>query len=618
MRLLSLFFFFLSLMAGQTCQPAELPLSGTVDGVIQTTGCTIADLIKGSTNRSTANGWKLTVTRTAVFRIHMTSAELDSLLYIGDASGVIDSDNNGGGSRNALLVIQLNPGSYTIAAAGATTASGAYNLAVSNEAPRPCPIESVTSGSVIEGDISPTDCRFADLFPRVSDGTHLDRYRIEVTAPSVLTATITSAAVDPLILLQAPDNSFLAFDDDSGGGPLGTDARLRISLPKGVYTLIAATAVAGTGTYRFKLDIEQPRTCSALPIVTGDPVRGSLEVTDCRILDLFPFESSEALTDQYRFEVRPGAVAKITMSSAVIDSYLQLLDSSGRIIAANNDVSRTNPDAEIVVSPAPGVYFLHASDYSESIGGAYQILLTTEELRSCPAQPLIIPGATAGSLTSGTCRYLDATQPSSGTAAAAVFSASLSKKSVISITGTGIGFDPLIELRSATGALVSSSARGSLISMLVLPGEYKLIASHRASAGAFRLATEIRDPVECAAAPLSFGTPATGELTTSDCSLREIIPLPVDSSPSDLFQFETVTPDTITLKLTAQGFSPLILILDSDGKIVSLNFGFVPGEPVSLRIPLKTGIWQAVVTALQPEGGTYELSATGTPPTVVQ
>src|SRR5688500_7671597 len=139
MKALSLFLLWAPFLAGQTCQLLDLPSDASVDGSLVETDCAVKDFVRGETSVMRADAWKLTVREARVFRFRLTSAEIDSYLYIlSDRLGLIAKDNDTGGGKDSEITVQLLPGTYTVLASMNAAGAGAYRLQSTASPVRTC------------------------------------------------------------------------------------------------------------------------------------------------------------------------------------------------------------------------------------------------------------------------------------------------------------------------------------------------------------------------------------------------------------------------------------------------------------------------------------------------
>jgi len=199
--------------------------------------------------------YRITARKGQRLSIEMKSNELDSFVsigrMIGDSLDVLETDDDGGGEKDARLRYTVKEdGTYIIRAHALDVgATGTYRISVSERVVRPAVIVTLTSGVAVSGSIV-----FED--EEADDGTLFDSYRITARAGESVTITMRSSAVDSYLTLgQVTDGEFTktADDDDSAGG---TNARIEHTFERAGEYLIRASAVGSgnTGAYTIRID----------------------------------------------------------------------------------------------------------------------------------------------------------------------------------------------------------------------------------------------------------------------------------------------------------------------------------------------------------------------------
>lgn len=199
--------------------------------------------------------YRITARKGQRLTIEMKSNELDSFVsigrMIGDSLDVLETDDDGGGEKNARLRYTVKEdGTYIIRAQALdVSATGPYRISVSERVVRPAVIVNLASGVAVSGGISTEDAE-------ADDGTLFDSYRITARAGESVTITMRSTAVDSYLSLgQMIDGEFtkIAEDDDGAGG---TNARIQHTFEQaGDYLIRASTVASGsTGAYTIRID----------------------------------------------------------------------------------------------------------------------------------------------------------------------------------------------------------------------------------------------------------------------------------------------------------------------------------------------------------------------------
>jgi subtilisin len=116
-------------------------------------------------------------------------------------------------------------------------------------------------------------------------------------------------------------------------------------------------------------------SCSG-PITIGTVKSGALATTDC----LSAFDGAGYYADVYTFSGTGGQQISVQAESTQIDTYLRLLNSSGAVIAFDDDsAGGTNsriPAAGYFTLPASGTYRIEITAFAVNDTGTYTILLS--------------------------------------------------------------------------------------------------------------------------------------------------------------------------------------------------------------------------------------------------
>ncbi len=147
-------------------------------------------------------------------------------------------------NENALLLTALQEtGEYVIFVTSATNdenGAGGYTVRLTGNS-----IQSIGYGANVSAAIAAGDLQTAA-------GDYLDGYWFIGAAGDSVQISMSSAAFDPLLILNRNNGDGFAFDDNSGGG---TDSRITTTLPEtGVYVIVATPFAPNvTGSYTLSL-----------------------------------------------------------------------------------------------------------------------------------------------------------------------------------------------------------------------------------------------------------------------------------------------------------------------------------------------------------------------------
>ncbi len=193
--------------------------------------------------------------------------------------------------------------------------------------------------------------------------TEDDSYYDEIAVPSpsgaILLATMTSQNVDPYLFLYGPDDVFL-WDDDDAGPADGAFVAARI-LESGDHELVANSFEGGEiGSYTVQYTtIAEPDW--------QETIQGNLEPGD----DFHP--EDDTWMDLHTVEGRRGEVLLVEMTSDVFDSYLQILDPEGDVVAQGDDQAGDTNALAVLYLDDRGTYTIRANAYSGAKPGPYTL-----------------------------------------------------------------------------------------------------------------------------------------------------------------------------------------------------------------------------------------------------
>jgi hypothetical protein len=136
----------------------------------------------------------------------------------------------------------------------------------------------------------------------------------------------------------------------------------------------------------------------ATPITLGQTLNAALAATDCELDD-------GTFIDFYTFNGTSGQAISISQNSAVIDTFLFLLDDAGEVIDSNDDSgddtnSRIPADAGVITLPYTGQYVIGANSF-EPETGAYSVSLNSDP--SCTVTPITYNQTVNGTLSESDC-----------------------------------------------------------------------------------------------------------------------------------------------------------------------------------------------------------------------
>lgn len=160
--------------------------------------------------------------------------------------------------------------------------------------------------------------------PQIAERGGFRTYRLTASAAKRYIITMNAEGFDAFVWVAREVGGLteeVASDDDSGGGPEGTNARLRFRPSADGSYLVVAQSLAFDGAGTFVLNVEEtdpPMTPAPLPITVGESVNGAI-TSDSPVDDEQGFGYNH-------FSIRgSGQRVRIVLRSEDFDAYLVLM-----------------------------------------------------------------------------------------------------------------------------------------------------------------------------------------------------------------------------------------------------------------------------------------------------
>jgi serine protease Do len=235
-----------------------------------------------------------------------------------------------------------------------TTASAAGNRGTQ-------PPQAIALDQLISGRLTPN----SDILP---DGSYFNAYIFQGRQGQQIEIEMISQEIDPYLILLSSDSDGLYLEDDDSAG--ATNARLSTTLPSdGEYIIIANSFAAGEQG-RYDLSLREVGSGGTAPRPGSGFIlqeRGTLAPGD-------QIAPDNTLFDQYTFDGTAGQTVTVTLTSNEFDPYLVILDSSGNLIAENDDLSSSSTNSEVTVQlPLTDTYIVIVNGYGPSDRGSYSL-----------------------------------------------------------------------------------------------------------------------------------------------------------------------------------------------------------------------------------------------------
>jgi hypothetical protein len=216
-----------------------------------------------------------------------------------------------------------------------------------------------TLGSSVDSQLSTTDCQ-------LSDGSFVDFYTVTVPTAGTYVFSQTSGIFDTYLGLFTAGAVVIGVNDDFGA--VGTDSRVKVIVPAGTYIVGANSFDANTiGTYSLAsaASATPVTNCEDVFVLRGITSPQALETTDCANIGFY--------SDEYVIFLTTGQSITVSMTSSVVDSYLEIRrDGSTAVLASNDNIDATTKDALFTyTAPTSGFYIILAASLVAGATGDY-------------------------------------------------------------------------------------------------------------------------------------------------------------------------------------------------------------------------------------------------------
>jgi len=350
-------------------EPTEIGIGSTVSGTLSSSDPALLDRGPARVYSFQAEEGQFLV---AVLRSGAFDAYLTLMRTVSGVTDVVDSDDDSGGGSDARLRFRVPAtGVYYLVAQGYSAEdTGGYSLTLDVAAPaRPATPQPLRMGETRDGTL------MADgpiLFEGNADVPyHL--YTLEAQAGQQLVIGLDSDDFDAFLAFgpMVGDMVEVTATDDDGGG--GSDARLRVSIPRdGTYGIHARPLSAGgTGTYT--ITVREAMAVAPRPVAAGQVVKGMLGEGD-------PDEDQKFFEDLI-YQGAAGETLRIWLTSEDFDAYLSVgrtVDGVYEELDWNDDGEEMGTDSYLEITlPEAGEYVIRATTFGSGSTGRYTLRVET-------------------------------------------------------------------------------------------------------------------------------------------------------------------------------------------------------------------------------------------------
>ena len=291
------------------------------------------------------------------------------------------------------------------------------------------------------------------------------------------------------------------------------------------------------------------------PISVGQTKTGTLEASDSRREDC-----NGCIADRFEFTISSSQALVISLTSTEFDAFLVVRDSSGAVVAFDDDSGGGTNGTNALISRtfAAGTYEIQASTFNEGETGDYALSL------QAPTVTVISVGQTvSGTLTPSDGRFVDCSGCFTD-----LYEFSISSSQALVITLDSTDFDAYLRVLDGSGSEVTVDDDGgagmnSRISRTFEAGTYRIEATTYSSdeEGAYTLSLSGVPPPTVT--PISVGETVSGTLTVSDGGSVGCL-----GCLTDLYEFTLNTSQDLLVRLDSTDFDAFLRVLDSSGETV--------------------------------------------------
>jgi hypothetical protein len=590
---------------GQNCQIRDLDIGGSRSDSVAA-GCRLRDVVSGSRDSSNGIPYRLTVASPGILTAEMQSSALDPFLALISLSGrlIEANDNISATNRDSRLQVSVEAGTYILFAGGRGNAAGPFTLSTSHGPRANCEIKELGFAEPAEGELNSGSCMYQDFVFYTDSRTPTAAYQFRIAEPSVLEASMKSAKFPPWFAIFDEEWSEVTYADSEGEDT----AEVTVSLPPGVYTLLASISTGDSGgPFTLKADLSEPRKCEPQTIAFGETVSGELAGGGCRFLDYDIPSDDPSPLKLYELEVETRGIVLIEMASKLFSPWIGLVDHAGELVASNDG---DEPDyiGSVATSLRPGVYYVLASTWDDD--GAFQLRATFQKARPCEVSQIQPGDSVEGSLSDNSCRVADIIAPSTDAGYAYACSIRLGEPLLFTAELMSTRFDAVLYLFAGDSRFLAADDNGaggtnSRLITYLSPGEYTLVASsNRQRVGAFSLRTAGAAPPACPAQDIEPGKSASGVLEPGDCRLRELVTGALSTANAKRYRIKLEAAGVLKLEASSRLAPPAVILTDAQGNLIRLS---TAGLNAAARMSKNLSAGEYFILIAAAQGASFDL-----------
>jgi hypothetical protein len=169
-------------------------------------------------------------------------------------------------------------------------------------------------------------------------------YPFQCVAGRTYTIELRSDEFDAYLRLEDASGKTIAHDDDSGGGTLGTDARIVFKADKSGPHAIVATSFGPKARGKYTLVVTHDGVGNDQPVSYMLDLTAKLTRDDPKDKD----RGSRFYFKSFKIDMKANTTYVIQLDSVDFDAYLRLLDSDSKELANDDDGAKDGLNARIV------------------------------------------------------------------------------------------------------------------------------------------------------------------------------------------------------------------------------------------------------------------------------
>lgn len=242
-----------------------------------------------------------------------------------------------------------------------------------------------TVGTTVNGELISADCQFVPQSrrptPPEADGRYVDKYFTFVGgAPAGQTQaylfTLSSASFDTYIFLYSlfPMGNVFANNDDAAPGTSNSALKVFLVSGRAIDIYASSRIVGATGSYTLSSSVTSMvvTNCENVFLLGGTTTQ-DISTSDCS-------SPGPYYSDKYFVRLFAGQSLGASMTSTAVDSFLEVYDSNGTLVAVNDNSGPGTLDASVsYTATSTGTFRVVARTKSASETGSYTITVSSPQ-----------------------------------------------------------------------------------------------------------------------------------------------------------------------------------------------------------------------------------------------